>query len=102
MKFSEIKVLKKISNRENSIYVFNMPNDKLSKKIMKVINNSRDIQNRKTNVKAKMTYWDMEKKEGFYEFSKIVKEIVKYISDKFFSDTPDPTLKPCTHFDMML
>ena len=47
--------------------------------IIKTIKDSGDKQNRKTNVKADMTNWNMQEESGFRELEQEIASVIKYI-----------------------
>ena len=52
----------------------------MKKNILQIINLSDDIQNNKTNIKAKMTHWELQNKPGFNVLSNAILEVAKHIS----------------------
>lgn len=61
------------------IYKTYLNDNKINSDIISTIDNSKDEQNNKTNVKAHMTNWRMQKHKGFSELKKITDEIIKQI-----------------------
>lgn len=66
--------------------------EKMNKKIVKIIDQQGDRQNHTTNVKAQMTSWKMMDQPGFKELAEIIKNVAFEVSKEKYSFIMNPTI----------
>lgn len=66
-------------------FCINITENYFVKDIIQFIDSQKDVMNRTTNVKAKMTDWHVQEEKGFKELSKYILHFAKHISLKKFN-----------------